>query len=292
MFKKLLKDVEEKGKETYIEQKLTSNPAISQTAFKAQMSNIGGMGERELYDLVRISYKSILNDILERRDAEYLNVFTSPKFISILTQVLNSVQLTYSERLCCNKLSYDYITLKDNDPYVHELLFILSKTVNRDRIQSLMCIGIPEKLASYMALARASDQNEQINIKRLNHIMISSCPESLMTIQTIINIYERLFDQFRMVFQTTMFDIYDNEEWITDSMLEINSNVSYAVCTILNDMPMKSIMTILRGYTEDFQNLHGGDRTKIRFSMKALSDDFNRINAIVEQLEEEQVFVP
>ena len=143
-----------------------------------------------------------------------------------------------------------------------------------------------------MALARSSDVDERINIKRLNLIMIQN-PQKLMNTQMIINVYERLFDEFRTVFQTTMFDVYnDDETWVTEEMMEVNANISYAICIILNDLPVEAIKMILKGYTDDFSHIHCGDRSKIRFSMKSLSDDFSRINAIVELLESEGYSVP
>lgn len=292
MFEKIMGDINKMEEPEVVKPKIADGPALNPEAFRDRINSISTMPERELYNIIKESYKSILSDIMKRQDKEYLDVFTTPKFISILTQVLNFVQLTKEETLCCNKLVYDYITLKNNDTYVKESLFVLSKMVNRQAIQGLISVGLPENLATYLALARWSDTKESVNIKRLNFIIATSSPK-IMTVQTIVFAYEKLFDAISDLVETTMFDIYDDDEpWVTEDIMEVYGNISLAVLTILNNMPMHLIKKILKCYTEDFGFLHGGNPKCVRFSMKCISDDFIRILNTVEQLEYEGTFVP
>jgi len=270
-----------------------NNITTNASLFRAKINSISTMEDKELYDLVKGSYQSILYEISSRQDKEYLDVFTTPKFITILTQVLNSVNLSYKEKICCNKLVYDYITLKNNDPYIKELLFILSKLVNKDNIKLLLFLELPENIATYIALARLSDLKESVNIKRVNFIIATTSP-SIMTPQTIIYIYERLFDSIRELFITIMFDVYDeDEELFTEDVMEVYANISLAILTLLNVLPINGIKSILTSYGEDFKLTYKGNIHLVRFSLRSISStDFNRIHNMVELLESEGVHVP
>lgn len=293
MFKKFINDVSKLETPEMVTVQLSASPSINATVFRERLNSLSAMGDKELYDIIKESYKSILKDIFKREDASYLDVFTTPKFISTLTQVLNSVELTYDERITCNKLSYDYFTLKNHDPYIKELLFILAKMVNRDKIPGLFSIGLPENLATYMAIARFSDDKDSVNIKRLNFIITTSAV-SIMNPQMIVFIYEKLFDRVGSLINTTMFDVLnDEEEWVTEDIMEVYSNISYAILVILNNLPSQSIRKVLVGYTNDFEMIYGADQKAVRFSMRAISpEDFSRIIAIVEQLRDEGIIVP
>jgi len=270
---------------------IADSPYINPDVLKVKLLD-PATPDNELYDILKTSYKYILKDIFDKKDTSYLDVFTTPRFISLLTQVLNSVVLTHYERITCNKLCYDYFTLKANDPYIKELLFILAKMVNKDKIPGLLGIGLPDNVATYMALARFSDSKETVNIKRLNFIIMTSSIH-LMNPQMIVYIYEKLFDVASMFITQTMFDVFNDElEWVTDNIMEVYSNMSLAILVILNNLPSKVIRDILTSYTSEFTILYAGNMRAVRFSMRALSTDFNRIIAIAEQLEEEGIYVP
>lgn len=296
MFEKLINDIESNQKESpMVKIDLSKNPLVNKDFFRDRIQEIDIIQDKDLYDLVKESHKSILEDIMNRNDAQYIDAFTNPRFLSALIQVLRDTTLEYDERVCCNKLAYDYITLKNNDDYIKQLFYSLSKIVNRDKIPSLVAIGLPENLATYIALARYSSTKEIINMKRMNFILTTS-PIELMTEQVIVHIYEVLVDRFTPLFVGTMFDVYDedgpDEDWITDDIMEIYSTVSNAVLFILNNMTSDKIRQVLISYAGDYQALYSDKPNSYRFSMKCISGDFERIRNVLEALKLEGVIIP
>jgi len=296
MFDELLNEIRAKKKpENKKEFNIAENPALNPSIFRHKLDEIDTISDTELYETLKYSYSSILNDIFMNHDQKSLMAFTHPKFITILTQVIASVQLTPDERICVNKLIYDYTTLMNNDERVKVLLSVLSKMINRREIQSLVGLEIPENLSAYLALCRYSDKKEDINIKRLNFVITTS-NKDLMTTQMIIDIYEKLFSGVQILIETTMFDVdfYDQEiaDYQTPDTEEVYSNIGLAILTILDNQPAALIYNILKSYAEDFKLQHESDPTKVRFSMHCISEDYNRISIIVEQLEQQGFIVP
>lgn len=293
MFEKLVDDINnqtEEAKDISID--LAKSPAINRNFFKDQMEYIDTIRDRDLYNLVKEAHRSILEGIMTKNDTSYIDAFTNPRFLSALIQVLGNVTLDHEERICCNKLAYDYFTLKNNDSYIKQLFYNLSKIVNRDKIPSLLSIGVPENLAIHLALARYSSNKESINVKRVNFIITTS-PKEVMTEQNIVYIYERLFDNFTPIFTATMTDVYnDEEEWVTDDIMEVYSTVSLAVLLILNNMTSDKIRKVLISYTGDYNALYSNRPNSKRFSLRSLSADYSRITSVVEALQEEGVYVP
>ena len=293
MFEKFISDINNKPEEEKFVLDLTKNPTINKEFLRYQLNNsLDNIPDAELFNLVKETYPHILETIMDNNDAQYIDAFMNPKFLSVFIQVLSGVQLDLLQRTCCNKLAYDYFTLKNNDRYIKQLFYSLSKMVNRDIIPSLLSLGIPENLAIQIALARYSSTKETVNVKRVNFIITTS-PKEIMTLQTIIWIYEKLFDSFTPIFEGTMFDVYDDEEeWVTDDIMEIYSTISLAVLEILNNMPSVNIRKVLISYTGDFETLHSKKLSSYRFSMSALSGDYERINNVVEALKAERIYVP
>jgi hypothetical protein len=299
MFDKIVNDIKEsENQETKSNINIFNNPAINAGLLEQKINNIDAMPEREMFELVKHSYSNILKNIFSTNDRNYLNMFMTSKFLTVLTQVVNVVQLTPQEKTYCNKLSYDYFTTSNTDPYIRQLFFTLSKSVNKEIIPALLAIGIPHDLAAYMALARYSSIQENVNIKRLNFIICTSNPE-IMTEQMIVCIYEKLFDRVTPLFEGIMFDVYEEEEWMLDkstgdnNVMDIYSIISLAILTILNNMPLADIRKVLVSYTGDFTAIYGGDMSLVRFSMKSLSEDYERILEVVNSLATvEGIYVP
>ena len=101
------------------------------------------MDSAELYKVISEYYKSILNNIFQNKEkgqvSPFTYLFTVPDFIITLTQVMytETPDDVYRRRL--NKMSYDYLVLKehDQDKYISGLLMGLSKAINKDKIPKL-----------------------------------------------------------------------------------------------------------------------------------------------------------
>ena len=266
-----------------------NNPILNSTLLREKLYHIDALSERELFNLVKDSFDLVLKQIFSNKDQDYLKIITNTKFLIALNQVVLNLDLTYTQRIYCNKLAYDYFTSENNDPYTKQLFFALSKSVNRNIIGVLCSIGLPEDLASYLALARYSSEKEMINVKRLNFIIISSSVE-IMTEQMIIKIYEKLFDSITPLFEGIMFDGLDmDEEYVSESMNLIYSTISLAILVILNNMPSQDIRKVLISYQGDYEALY--QNSKPRFQVSAISEDYIRILDVIEALKEEKIFI-
>ena len=311
MFKNFYKQLEEnkpfKPKE-YVD--LNNSALFNPNLLYDRLSNIDALSDKELFELLKPNYETILSeacsdirpynavvqtdpysDITIRTKMLYLSLFLNTRFLTILSQTVNSQYetMSYSSKILCNKIVYDYLTSTDRkDEYTKTLMYSLARIVNKSVIPTLIGRGLNEDLASYLALARYSSQKENVNIKRLNFIIITS-PEEIMTEQMIVYIYESLFNNITLLFETTMFDTcVDNIG--TDSCGEIYSRISLALLDLLENMPIESIRKVLISYSGDYKMLHHGEIT--RFSMHSISGDYPRINSVVGMLEGERTFLP
>ena len=276
---------------------IIGNPYINSNVLKCKMESIDTMEDDELYNIIKETYPAILEDIFKRRDKDYLITFTTPKFLTTLIRVLQqSASISCDHRVYCNKLAYDYMTMGGHDKYIKELFFSLSKIVNRDVLPGLLGLGIDENLASYLALARYSTMDDKINIMRVNTILINLDPDVVHE-DLIIKIYGKLFDRLSVLFETIMFSIVDieDEDEISEEqekILEMNSVINLAILDILDTQPIDIITAVLTSYASDFQLIHKSDTSKIRFSLRRISNDYARVRYTVELLESDGIFVP
>lgn len=298
MFDKFIADIKSKSK---VEQEKIvgidpQRVVIGQAgALLDKLKNIDAMSEKETYELLKDSYSHILADIFGCNNKEYRFLLASPRFLTILTQVVNEIELAYDERVHCNKFIYDYIVYANQDEYVRKLLFMLGEAVNKNITRKLLGCGLDEELAIFLAVANKSTFKEEVNIKRLNFTLATS-NSGLMTVQKIIEIYEALFSRIGTLFITTMFDtgISSTEEvWVTKEILEANNNITWANLYILESMEPIEITRVLLNYAEEFKMVHGFNSNSARFSLHDLrSPNFIKTPIIVKQLEGDDILLP
>lgn len=288
---------------------IIDNPAINAELLKQYIISDVPVSEAELYNIVHQSYKDVLRCIVDLNIHEYLQYCTTPKFISVLQQVLKSLKdVDNDTRRYCNTIAYDYITMfsdcKDEEhTLVAAKMMQLSQIVNKDLIKRLTIAGLPEEVSGYVALSRYSSSNESTNIMRVNFILCRNVQtyynfnydkDKLIAEQLIVNIFQELYDHLSILFESTMFDVYDTDaEWMTESMSEMYVIISMAVLDILDTMPIQLIETVLRGYSTDYLSIK--EKKGIcptRFSLRTLSGDYPRINMVSEELRHQGIYLP
>lgn len=292
VFREVTSKPREESKEIHID--LRDSFTLNIDGFLRKVKELDTMSDNELYELVKATYAMVLESTVARKDTTLaITLFNNARYISALNRVLNSntVKLTYSQRVYCNKLAYDYLRMRgDKDQVIIQLLQTLSNTVNQDIIPSLLGIGLPRDLASYIALARYSSMDEYVTVKRVNSSIINTSNTQLMTEQRIIQIYEIIYGYcMTKLFKGIMLDVYPKEVLndLSDESNEIYSTISLAVLTMVNTMPSNDIKFILKSYQGDYVNFP----SYVRFSMK-LSDDYYRINEVIAELESEGIYLP
>ena len=259
--------------------------------FKNTIINcVNNMNDYDLCIFLKNNIERLCEDIMRGDINSYAGHFQNDKFISALTKAISSIPITNDIIVACNRIIYDYFTLDNADKYIKQKYLVISKIVNKDLISSLMTIGLDEDTASNLAICRHSSVNEKTNVKRLNFTIYFKDSE-VMTEQRIVWIYEKMFDRISDLFQAIMFEVYtpQQEEVFNANFPENYSTVSLAILCILNNMTSNNIKRVLLGYNTEWE--YKG-KPPVRFSMRALSNDYSRINNIVESLAQEGVFIP
>lgn len=280
---------------------LANDPNYNVDIFQKTLLHNAELSDDELYSFLKTNYKEVLKSIYEMRDPAYLKYFTTVKFLNTLISVVNQIPITEEIQIYCNKIVYDYITFEGMQSDIASIMIGLSKAVNRESILLLRGIGLSEDNATYIALAAKSSNTDTVNIRRVNFIIATSVSEMWENLddedamfeaeQLIIKIYERTFKKLTILFEATMFDVYDqNAEWMTDKISIMYSLTSMAILRILNSFPYHDIRKVLMSYNLDYTVLTQNNR-KPRFSLLNLSSDFNRINYVIESMRSEGIYI-
>lgn len=273
-----------------VEVSVMQNPLLNRDVLKIRLSKIEELKEVEVVDLLRICIDQLCNDILNQ-DQFYLNLIHHHKFIDCFIKVLSIIPIDETKRLCSNKLAYDYLTLADKgDIYVKQKLLVLSQIVNKNTILKLKSLGLDHETSCNIAMVRHSSSREEVNAKRL-HFVLCNKSSKVMTEQMIIYIYETLFRRITPIFEAAMFEVYDDNQIDSfgDEFMTIYSAISLSILTIINNMTLDDIRTILTAYSKRW---FYSDRPPVRFSLKCISGDYNRINYMVELLGAEGIYIP
>jgi hypothetical protein len=269
---------------------ISNNPIMNRDVLKTKLLDLDSIMDYDLTNLIKTCIDQICSDILNQ-DNFYITLIQNHKFLDSFTKAISSIPIDNTRRLCVNKLTYDYLTLADKgDEYVKHRFVNLCAMINKVAIDRLIDLGIDMSTAVNMAMSRYSSMSEIVNVKRLNFVICNKDPE-IMTEQMIIYIYEKLFNRITPLFEGAMFEYYTDEEADTlgDSFMTIYSAVSLAVLTILNNMTSIDIKKVLIGYSGKW---FFEGKPMVRFSLHALSGDFDRINAVVDSLSKENVYLP
>ena len=303
MFDKFIQDIKNMPvtPPILVDMQLANNPNYNVDIFEKTLLHNADLSDDELYSFLKTNYKEVLKSIYEMRDPAYLKYFTTVKFLNTLISVVNQMPITEEIQIYCNKIVYDYITFEGMQSDIASIMIGLSKAVNRESILVLRGIGLSEDNATYIALAAKSSNTDTVNIRRVNFIIATSVSEMWENLddedamfeaeQLIIKIYERTFKKLTILFEATMFDVYDqNAEWMTDKISIMYSLTSMAILRILNSFPYHDIRKVLMSYNLDYTVLTQNNR-KPRFSLLNLSSDFNRINYVIESMRAEGIYV-
>ena len=263
-------------------------------SIKNRLFNLDSMSDKDLYNLVYKTYSYLLDDMIMSKNAELIKfLYTNPRFIMTLHNVLSSpdVKLSYLQIVYCNKLAYDYFTARgDKDKYIRDLLVNLIKTVNRSTTPGLIGLGLNETLATYLTNARYSSLKENIQVKRLNLIIMNQ-PSEVMTVQMIVDIYGKLFDRISPLFDGIMYDYWSNDQFINQEMEDVYATINIAILEIANNLPEDIMYHLLRNFYETYQMLN--TNKKIRFNIYSFcKEDYPRLDYTLEMLKREGIILP
>lgn len=272
----------------------TSNVTLTPEMLVNKLKSINVMTDKEVYELVNDYYEDILTDIFIKKEkqekSEFTDLFTVPKFIIALTQVMYTLTPSHTTRRRLNKMSYDYLVLKERnrDPYVSGLLMALSKTVNRDKIPKLCTLPLPEDLASLLALSRYSSEKEVLNVKRLNRVLMNQPADSINE-QKIVDIYLSLFEHILPLFTGVMLDVISPQN-LSPNTAEVYGLITLAALDIMNELPIVDIKKGLTMFDED-RKIQYPD-SPLRINLESCSqEDYPRLLKAIDLLKQEGVYI-
>lgn len=279
----------------------TKQPQMQQvdfTTFNADhffemMRNINALTENDLIATIK-NYIDLIVDKTLSDDPSMGFIIANPKFVSAYYKVMQTIPVDYERRLFANKLTYEYSISDNQDPNILIYFKEISEYVNRDIISKLMTAGLSKKTAEDLAVCRYSSRHENINIQRLNFTMCRHYDSETFTVQRIVWVYEKLFDRVSDLIISSMLEVYSDRELndFGDEFRDIYGNISLAILVIWNNMPSTAIRQIILKYIDAYEEWVKTRRTIPRFTIRALSYDYERIVNIVDKLLIEGYNVP
>ena len=225
---------------------------------------------------------------------KYIHYFQDVRFLDAFIDVLKSMDFIEKDDIVrLNTMCYHYITIpKDKQNYrVVSRMMEVSNIINRHNLPRLLGLGLSSNLASILLIARYSDIDLNVCVKRVNFIIITQ-PKELMSermIEEILKILYNVLDDLVRIFPPIMMDIlpdYDennpNTLWISEDIQEVNSTLNLALLNILDNLPTQTIRSVLLNYTEAMNMVY--KNYQVRFSLRCLSEDYYRINNVINEM--------
>lgn len=272
---------------------IANNPNINGSLLDNIINNgtINNYSDQELFILLSNNLGKVLLNIFEKKDKKYIKMIISDRFLRVLIQVVNNIEIDYMNKIYLSKLCYDYINLDDKfkNATISNMIYKLAIITNKKHIPLLIGLGIPEDIACYIVLSRYSTDNEFKNINRMNFVIMTA--RYKFTEQIIVYIYQYLFERVTMLFEATMLDVLDTtEEWYTKEIGERYSLITNAVLDILNSLPSDAIRRVLDDYVQLYHISYMGKKT--RCDLRCLSSDYERIRIIAEDMISKGIRLP
>lgn len=265
-----------------------------ETLYTKMQNTFKVMSDKDAFNLVKNNYKIILSDIFDKKErkegSNFTQYFTDSRFLSIMTQVMYTETPDEKSKRRLNKMCFDYIVLqsKNKDPYIVDLISALSRTINRDIIPVLCTIPLSESMAATIALSRYSSEKENINVKRLNRVLMNQPLETLSE-ERIVNIYLKLFDHVLPLFTGVMLDVQSPQNMSSDAE-EIYGMITLAMLDIMNELPIGDIKKGLKLFNDDRRILYPD--SPLRMNIKCCSEtDFPRFVRALDELESEGIII-
>lgn len=247
--------------------------------------NIDDLDKEEIKGIIIRQHRLILNYDLflsSRKTRMYAQrLFSDVKFLEIFYGIIGLLDLSEHEKMCINKLAYDYYVIPDKDPKVSELLLIICNATNNiDVIKLSSKLSITN--ARTLSMISKSSFRAEKRIRRINNFLVK-CNADLSA-QDIIDIMFILYDRFTDPIIYTMLESKPNN--LTPEQSLRFDTISSVLITILENMTSANIKKVLYDYAFTLR-LTTKQNTSVRFSMKTIPDP--RIQAVIEEIEEDPI---
>lgn len=246
-----------------------------------KIKNIDTFDDEEIKGIIYRQHSMLLNyDLFLASDetrVQMQDLFTNKRFLKIFLDIIGLIELTPHEKVCINKLAYDYYILPKNDEIVSSLLLQISYQINNILTIKLSAILGIERAKMLSMIANSSFKLEK-NVHRINTFLIKCNLD--FSVQNIVDIYCILFDSFTHPFIYSMLEA--KPSGMTDNQLKIFDNISLALLAILDSMTSSDIKKVLYDYAFTLKLVRVN--FTVRFSLKS-AISYTRITKIIEEIE-------
>lgn len=253
----------------------------------------GSFSDFKIQSVIKCNLSNLLDyNNFEKVDSRKFmqGLWTSKRFLNAFLAIISSDMTTMdiiltSYRRELNKLIFDYVFINTTkDPEIESLYIMLAKIINAKDIIPLTTI-LPRDLSWQLCVCKYSSFKLDLCVHNLNFAIINSDLD--ISIKNIIYIYSRFYaDDFTTLFCASMIDIYDPE---SDMAKKLNDRITIALLSILNSMTSVDIELTLTRYAN---YLSFNKEAVLRCQIRGLSEDYSRINKIVDSLGNQGIYVP
>ena len=255
-----------------------------------KIKNIDNLDEAEIKRIIIRQHSMILNYDLflmsneTRQDAQTL--FKSEKFLRCFLDIIRLITITHHEKICINKLAYDYyINPFGCDPRICDLLYQLTTEVNGKEVIVLSGIlGLRD--AQILSMIRNSTFNIEKAVHRVNTFLVK-CNHDL-SVTAVTSIFCHLFERFTDVFVYTMME--GEPKGLNVQQKRTFDNISISLLEMMNSLSTPDIKKVLYDYGYILSMVKVN--TKIRFAIRT-AERYNRIIAAINSIEiQDNLYIP
>lgn len=262
------------------------------------LDHIDESSDSEIFYTMKQKYGDIIFEIYENRH-RYTQLLLNSRFISILYQVIYTINVDDFLKMCCDSLLYYAITSLHPDNYIKGLIFMLGELINKEEIDQLKTLKhIDYELLTFLAITNHSIKDDIERVSRVNFTLCTST-KSVLTIADLRYIYAVFYSkEFSALLMGTVFDttidrgIEKEELWVTPIVEGNNAQIKNTILLILENLDVSAIIHYLKMVGDEFSRRNFNEYA-IGLSFRQLNTiNFNKINIIRQQLQSEGVDIP
>ena len=293
-----------------------NSPLFNYAILFKNIEDRDNMSESELRYFIQRNFQSIMNNIFSKEiGIKYIDAFQDVRFLDAFIDVLNTMQFFDSDVIIrLNLLAYHYLTSPIKKLEISSRMLSIGSIINRSKLIAFKKFNLPQNLENVLIIARYSDFDLNICVKRVN-LILDLNPELLQildinesyecseeSIDWLARILMELYriEDWRFVLPYFMLNPLPDPDidinaagWITPEVEAVDSALNLAVLKILDELVGDSIKLrgILISYSEGYRILN--KNITPRFSFQSISEEYQRLNNVINYLEiEENIYVP
>lgn len=246
-----------------------------------KFEDMNNISDDELKSIIKRQYKLILNyDNFLSNNREFAQrLFMNKRFLNCLLDIIGTLILDRDEKICINKLCYDYLRLPNKDQEILDILLSISYYVNNILVIRLSAY-IPIREARMLAIIANSSFKIEKNIHRINWFFTWVC-----TVEsgTFMNVYQTLFDHLMYPIIYTLLQV--DTEALKNQQTRINYNmITASMITLLLHMTMDDMVKVLTNYGYIWI-LYGKPPVRVEFRKLPDSEKFSRLRSAILQID-------